>query len=44
MCDANWMELVQNRLELLNAACGDKSLRFLSCSEVLDLQEHGFGV
>jgi len=36
MCDANWMELAQNILELLNAAYGDKSLRFHNCSEVLD--------
>jgi hypothetical protein len=42
MCDANWMELAQNRLELLNAAFDDKSLRFHSYSAVLDRLEHGF--
>jgi len=26
MYDTNWMELAQNRLELLNAAYGDKSI------------------
>jgi hypothetical protein len=42
MCDANWMELAQNRLELLNAAFGDKSVIFHNCSAVLDHLEHGF--
>jgi len=42
MCDAKWMELAQNSLELLNAAYGDKSLRFRNGSEVLDCLEHGF--
>jgi hypothetical protein len=41
VCDANWVELAQNSLELLNAAFDAKSLKFHICSLVLDRLDHG---